>query len=389
MKYRRFGKTGLTLPLLTFGAMRSMITWNEKVPKDIDRETEDKLYTLLQTALDHGINHLETAHGYGSSEYELGRILPRFNRHDLIIQTKVGPEDDPQKFVDKVMLSLEHLQVDYLDLLAIHGINDYKSLWQCCRKNGCLQAARELQKKGIIGHIGFSGHGPLDVILEAINFEEYGGFDYVNLHWYYIFDINRPAIKRAKERDLGVYIISPTDKGGRLWDPSEVLLTSCTPMSPIMFNDCYCLLQDGVSGIGIGASAPEHFDEHLQGIARLAAPETQKTIEEIDAKLRMKMKQETGCDRPDEDWLRYPSWLDIPNNINISFILWLFNLYKGWGLTAYAKERYGKLGSGSRWVQGNKGSSADAGSLAALCKKVGQDPDRLAAILKEAHRHLS
>ncbi len=377
------------MPVLTFGAMRSMITWNTKVPDAITAETEDKLYFLLKTALNHGINHLETAHGYGSSEYELGRILPRFNRKDLIIQTKVSPEDDPQKFVEKVMLSLDHLQLDYLDLLAIHGINDYKSLWQSCRKNGCLKAARELQKNGIIGHIGFSGHGPADVILEAVNFEEYGGFDYINLHWYYIFDINRPVIERAKEKDLGVYIISPTDKGGRLWNPSEIMIKSCTPMSPMMFNDCYCLLQDGVTGIGIGASIPEHFDEHVKSVALLDKPETRKVIDDIDLQLRLKMKQATGYERPDAEWRTFPSWLDTPNNINISFIMWLFRLHQGWGLTDYARDRYGKLGSGSRWVQGSNGSTVDTNNITAFCKKIDYDPDLLASMLQEAHRLLS
>ncbi len=100
------------MPSLTFGAMRSMITWNDKIPENISAEKEDNLSLLLTTALDHGINHLETAHGYGSSEYELGRVLNRFNRKDLIIQTKVSPEDDPNKFINKIMLSLEHLQLE-------------------------------------------------------------------------------------------------------------------------------------------------------------------------------------------------------------------------------------------------------------------------------------
>lgn len=377
------------MSVLTFGAMRSMITWNEKIPGNITEETEVKLSQLVQTALDHGINHLETAHGYGSSEYELGRILPRFKRKELIVQTKVSPEDDPQTFIDKIMLSLNHLQLDSIDLLAIHGINDYKSLWQSCRKNGCLQAARKLQEKGIIGHIGFSGHGPVDVILEAVNFEEYGGFDYVNLHWYYIFDINRPVIQRAKEKDLGVYIISPNDKGGRLWDPSEILVKSCAPISPMMFNDSYCLLQDGVHSIGIGASTPEHFDEHLKSVDGLNSVQTHQMVDEIDINLRQAMKQRADIERPDEEWFDYPSWLDTPNNINISFILWLFRLHQGWGLTAYARERYGKLGSGSRWVQGNNGSAADEKKLAAFCKKTGADPAKLTALLQQAHTQLS
>lgn len=377
------------MPVLTFGAMRSMSTWNEKIPEKKSKETEEKLSQLISSALSHGINHIETAHGYGSSEYELGRILPRFNRKDLILQTKVSPSDDPQQFIDKVMLSLEHLQLDHIDLLAIHGINDYKSLWQSCRKNGCLQAARYLQKKGIIGHVGFSGHGPLDVILDAINFEEHGGFDFLNLHWYYIFDVNRPALELARNKDLGVYIISPTDKGGRLWEPSTIMQRCCSPLGPIIFNDLYCLIQEGVTGIGVGASTPAHFDEHVKAANLLHDEHARSLVKEIDSKLQQQMNRVTGKKRPDEDWHNYPSWLDTPNNINISFILWLLHLTKGWGLTTYAKERYSKLGTGSRWVQGNTGSYSDEKQLMTMCKNNGYSPSQLKEQLLEAHRLLS
>jgi len=56
-----------------------------------------------------------------------------------------------------------------------------------------------LQKEGLARHIGFSGHGPCEVIVDAIQHEEDGGFDFVNLHWYYILDVNRKAIDLAAE----------------------------------------------------------------------------------------------------------------------------------------------------------------------------------------------
>lgn len=389
MLYRRFGKTEIKMPVLTFGAMRSMKTWDEKTIDPIDQQSQQNLKRILDTSLKHGINHIETAHGYGSSEFQLGQLLPEYNREELIIQTKVGPEDDPDKFIDNFKLSLSHLQVDHVDLLSIHGINNYHSLWQSCKKNGCLAAARKLQQQGYINHVGFSGHGPCDVIMEAIRHEEDGGFDFVNLHWYYILDVNRPAIDLAAERDLGVYIISPTDKGGRLWDPSALIQKKCAPLSPMVFNDTYCLMKKGVSSIGVGAAEPGHFDEHLKAVELLEKPETEKLIGQIDQKLKAVMQKNTGFERPDNLWDRLPSWEDSPKYINISMAIWLFNLAKGWDLTDYARTRYKMLASTTRWVPGNDCTEAANTDFTEFFKNLDLDEQNIVPLLKEAHELLA
>ena len=82
MIYRRFGRTGLEMPVLSFGCMRSMHSWRNAEDSDIPQQSQDKLKDIVHTALAHGINHIETAHGYGSSEQQLGRILPDIPRGD-------------------------------------------------------------------------------------------------------------------------------------------------------------------------------------------------------------------------------------------------------------------------------------------------------------------
>ena len=93
---------------------------------------------------------------------------------------------------------------------------------------------RNLQKENLIGSIGFSTHGKSSLIEKAIstNF-----FDYVNLHWYFINQENTKVINLANKYDLGVFIISPTDKGGHLHSPSRKMLEFCKPLHPIVFND--------------------------------------------------------------------------------------------------------------------------------------------------------
>lgn len=382
MHYRRFGKTELQMPVISFGCMRSMHSWTDTDLNEIPGDSTSTLETLVQTALSHGINHFETARGYGSSERQLGRVLPKLQRNDFILQTKVGPTDDPAEFVRNFHDSLDRLQVDHVELLAIHGINDHQSLWQSCRRGGCLAAARKLQQQGKAQHIGFSGHGPLDVILAAINHEEDGGFDFVNLHWYFIYNINQPAIERAAERDMGVYIISPTDKGGMLYNPPETLKALCNPLSPILFNDSYCLSQPGVSSISVGASRTSDFDEHLKAAD---TGERSELILDIIHRLEERMEEKTGHRRPETIWDQLPHWKNCPGTINLRFIQWLDNLRRGWDLKEFAQYRYAMLNCGSAWVQGNNAAFIGSVDFSEIQKKYPAVSDDFLKQLEEAH----
>ena len=86
---------------------------------------------------------------------------------------------------------MDYLKLDHVDLLSLHGINNRQTLDWSLQKNGCLAAARKLQKEGRCRFIGFSTHATTDIILEAVNT---GEFDYVNLHWYFVNDLNWPAV---------------------------------------------------------------------------------------------------------------------------------------------------------------------------------------------------
>ncbi|MCB2216395.1 aldo/keto reductase [Desulfofustis glycolicus] len=388
MIYRRFGKTGLAMPVLSFGCMRSMHAWPDDPAKSIPTTAQRQLTAIVEEALVHGITHIETAQGYGSSERQLGTILTNLPRRSYLLQTKAPPRSDPEDFTASVLQSLERLRVDRLDLLAIHGINDHRTLWQSCRKNGCLAAARRLQDRGIIDHIGFSGHAPLEVIRAAVEHEEDGGFDYLNLHWYYIFDVNRPAIEAAAARDMGIFIISPTDKGGHLHSPSKPLRELTSPLSPMLFNDFWCLQQPGICTISIGASAPEHFAEHLRVLPLLEQQST-PLLDGIDGRLRLAMAEATGTERPDAHWLRMPSWDNAPGLINLSMVIWLYNLLRGWGMKDYAKARYRMLGRGSSWVPGNHAGSTAAVDFSGISTNAAMTSGELRKLLIKAHRALN
>src|SRR5690606_29129596 len=81
-----------------------------------------------------------------------------------------------------------------------------------------------------IGSIGFSTHAPTDVICRAVLTNR---FDFVNLHYYYFWQRNLAALQLAQSLDMGVFIISPNDKGGHLFNPPPLLKRLTAPLPPI------------------------------------------------------------------------------------------------------------------------------------------------------------
>ncbi len=92
MKYRRFGRTGLQMPVFSCGGMRYQFKWQDVPPAEVPPDNQANLEATIERALELGINHIETARGYGSSEMQLGNILPRLPREKMIVQTKVAPK---------------------------------------------------------------------------------------------------------------------------------------------------------------------------------------------------------------------------------------------------------------------------------------------------------
>ncbi|MEO0985182.1 MAG: aldo/keto reductase [Cyanobacteria bacterium J06639_14] len=382
MQYRRFGRTDLQMPVFSCGGMRYQHAWKDVPQWEIPQKNQDNLEATIRRSLAVGINHIETARGYGTSEVQLGQVLPKFPRDQLIVQTKVSPKPDPKEFRMTLKQSLQNLQLDYIDLLGIHGINTDELLDYTVRPGGCLDEARKLQQQGRIRHIGFSTHGPTHVIVNAI---ETNQFDYVNLHWYYINQDNWPAIAAATRHDMGVFIISPTDKGGHLYNPPQKLVELCTPLSPIVFNDLFCLSHPEVHTLSLGAARPSDFDEHLKVIPLLEQAQT--VLSPI-----LQQLEQAAIDALGQDWLRtwkvgLPNPEKTPGNINIPTILWLRNLLEAFDMQEYAEARYNMLGNGGHWFPGNK---ADRVHEVDLGSAIAQSPhaDKIPTLLLETHNRL-
>jgi len=370
------------MPVFSCGGMRYQYKWQDKPLSEIPEENQHNLEATICRALEVGITHIETARGYGTSELQLGQVLPKLARDRLIVQTKVVPKPNPQVFRQNLETSLQNLQLDTIDLLGIHGINTQEIIEQTVRPGGCLDVAREYQKQGRIRFIGFSTHGPTDVITQAI---ETGQFDYVNLHWYYINQTNWPAIEAAQKHDVGVFIISPSDKGGQLYKPPQKLVDLCAPLSPMVFNDLFCLSHPQVHTLSLGAARPRDFEEHLKVLPLLDRAD--EVLPPILSRL-----EEAAIATFGENWYKtwhvgLPTPEETPNNINIPIILWLRNLALAYDLVEYAKMRYNLLGNASHWFPGNKANHLDSIDLKP-CLANSPHRDIIPDLLREADQLL-
>jgi uncharacterized protein len=274
MLYRRFGKTEQRLSAFSFGGMRFL-------------SSEKNAVATVFKAVELGINHLETAKGYGKSEEYIGAAFQSgLARESIYLTTKIAPTPDRDSMVQLIERSLTRLKTDYLDSLALHGLNTPKHFELVTKKDGCMLAVQEAVEAGLIRHVGFSTHGSLELILDLI---ETDLFKFINLHYYYFNQHNAAAVQRAHEKDMGVFIISPTDKGGQLYAPPEKLKALCQPFTPIELNHRFLLSDPRIHTLSLGAASPEEFAAHMtvadQGMP--LTPEEQQALGRLEQPWQM------------------------------------------------------------------------------------------------------
>ncbi len=364
----RFGKTEVQMPVLTLGCMRFQHTWNAQFNdfSKVNPDCQDGLTETLYYAVKHlGINHIETARGYGSSELQIGHALKNLfargiKREDLIIQTKVKALP-PWEFRETLDESLEKLGLDYIDLFAFHGINQeysYDLIFNNEGEENLIDIINnEYKAKGKIKHIGFSTHGQPELIKRCIETDQ---FEYANIHYHFIGSYtasgggdcggNLDNVRLMKEKDMGVFIISPYDKGGKLYAPSKTLRSLTLPdLEPIQYGPLWLMSHEHldeesapIHTMSIGAARPSDLDEPFVTAYMFA-----KRKEEMLAKVQNVAKRlnDREVEVFGEDWVQ--NWhkglqncLTENDAYQFGQIVWCHNLVKAFGMLDFAKDRY-------------------------------------------------
>jgi predicted aldo/keto reductase-like oxidoreductase len=343
MQYRRFGRTDQWLSNITLGGMRYHDGWTG--PRDQpSTKMIDQCVAVTAKAFDSGINHIETAYGYGKSEHCYGIALnevlktPR-DRYHLMTKGNSKTADEMRRLVEE---QLTALQTDHIDLYAWHGINNPEKLTYATKAGGPVEELLKMRDEGIIGEVGFSTHGPVDVIIDAL---ATGLFSFVNLHYYYFMQRNRGAVDYAAAKDIGVFIISPNDKGGKLYEPSEKLRELCAPLTPIQFNARWCLAQTQIQTLSFGLSELDQFDEML-GIFPCELP-----LAKADLEIAHRMNGAL-LDHPQSSWDGY-EMLNDPSGINIPEVLRMRRMWKCYDQTSFPQMRYNMFEEHDDWHPGS------------------------------------
>lgn len=356
MQYRDYGKTGLRASTLGFGAMR--------LPRLEDGTCDfDASVPMLRKALDQGVNYTDSAWGYinGTSEVAVGKAIKGYDRSSLIISTKIPIRDIYGKeWRERLEIQLQRYDMDYIDVMHMHGLRWDVFETHGLGEGGCLEAARRAQSEGLIRHLAFSSHDTPENVVRLI---ETGEFDGVTLQYNILDRSMEDAIRAAHERGLGTVIMGPVG-GGRMamWSPEQVQdLWPGTIRSAPDLAIRWVLSSPNVTVALSGMNSLEMVDEN----ARSASHEEPFTAEEQEAVDAMLARLErfadlycTGCDY----CMPCPNGVDIPGN----FLL--MNFHRVYGMTEYARSNYAKLLAGEKvTIRGHRTIEGLAASECVAC----------------------
>ena len=173
---------------------------------------------LIELALDHGVNHIDVAPGYGQAMERLSPWMPRI-RDQVFLGAKTGVRDrDGAR--ESIHSCMSRLGVDGFDLFQLHGVSTMEELDEVTRPGGALEAIVEARDQGITKWIGITGHGPEAprVHLEALRRFDFDTVMFpVSASIWRNEDYKRDAealMKAAASKNVGIQCIKMLARGG-------------------------------------------------------------------------------------------------------------------------------------------------------------------------------
>jgi predicted aldo/keto reductase-like oxidoreductase len=178
----------------------------------ITRPPLDEAIETINKGLDLGVNFIDTAIGYATSEARIGQAIEG-RRDEVILTTKTGAKTRDQALAN-LDISLGNLRTDYLDIWQLHGVNTMESYNRIMGPGGAYEAALEALGDGRVKHVGFSSH-TLEVALQMV---PGGAFEVVQFPFNFISrEASDTLLPLAKKHDVGFIGMKPF-AGGMIKD---------------------------------------------------------------------------------------------------------------------------------------------------------------------------
>jgi predicted aldo/keto reductase-like oxidoreductase len=292
MLYREMPKTGDSLSILGFGAMR--------LPGSRMSVDEKEAIRQIRYSIDNGINYLDTAWPYhnGKSEVVLGKALKDGYREKVKVADKLPiwlckTREDMDYYLDE---QLKRLDVDVIDYYLIHALEGVT--WEKAVKLGVVDFMDKAKESGKIVNIGFSFHGPREDFRNIIDGYDW---DFCQIQ-YNILDRNHQAgiegLEYARSKDIGVIVMEPLRGGllaGKLPGEVEKIYRGVrADWSNVEWALRWIWSHPGVITVLSGMNAIEQIDENIR-IAGTAEPdslsgEELKTVDNAAETFRSLMK---------------------------------------------------------------------------------------------------
>lgn len=316
MLYRKFGKLDFQASILGFGCMRLPI-----INQDPGKIDEEKAIPMIRTAIDQGINYLDTAYFYhkGQSEVVVGKALEEGYREKVMLATKlpVTRAKTHEDFDRLLNEQLTKLNTDHIDFYLLHGLS--QKSWDHVQKLEINRFLDQALSDGRIRYAGFSFHDEYPVFKEIVDSYPWTfcqiQYNYMDTH----YQAGTAGLKYASEKGLAVVVMEPI-KGGKLAKNPPTVVQELWNQSPIHRTPAAWALRwvwnhPEVTVVLSGMNTSEQVEENLL-TASQALPHslTSSELSLVD-KVRDQYRSLTKIDCTACGYCQpCPSGVDIPSN---------------------------------------------------------------------------
>lgn len=251
MLRRPLGDTGIEVSPLGLGTVKFGRNTGVDYPRAYELPTDSRIAELLAQARSYGLNLLDTAPAYGTSEARLGEAIEG-HRDDWVVCTKAGEQfigtESRYDFTEDHILrsveqSLVRLRTDTLDILLLHSdgrpVDEIESM-------GAFRALSKLRRAGIVRAVGFSGKSSAEAVA-AMSLSDVLMCT-VNATYRHEVGIARKAAKRG----VGILVKKPLDRGFA-GNSETIAETASLP---------------GVTSVVVGTLSPDHLAANVAAVQR-------------------------------------------------------------------------------------------------------------------------